>query len=42
MYAWEFEKGGGELKVRVGGQLVINGTVQMLNAVVVTRTVRFP
>jgi DNA-binding transcriptional LysR family regulator len=32
LYAWEFEKGGRELKVRVDGQLVFNGTVQMLNA----------
>ena len=27
LYAWEFEKGGRELKVRVEGQLVFNGTV---------------
>jgi DNA-binding transcriptional LysR family regulator len=26
LYAWEFEKGGRELKVRVEGQLVFNGT----------------
>jgi DNA-binding transcriptional LysR family regulator len=32
LYAWEFEKGGRELKVRVDGQLILNGTVQMLNA----------
>jgi DNA-binding transcriptional LysR family regulator len=32
VYAWEFEKGGRELKVRVDGQLVFNGTLQMLNA----------
>jgi DNA-binding transcriptional LysR family regulator len=32
LYAWEFEKGGRELKVRVDGQLVLNGTIQMLNA----------
>jgi len=32
LYAWEFEKGGRELKVRVDGQLVFNGTFQMLNA----------
>ena len=32
MYAWEFEKGGRELRVRVEGQLVFNGTYQMLNA----------
>ena len=32
LYAWEFEKGGRELKVRVEGQLVFNGTFQMINA----------
>jgi DNA-binding transcriptional LysR family regulator len=32
VYAWEFEKGARELKVRVEGQLVFNGTFQMLNA----------
>jgi DNA-binding transcriptional LysR family regulator len=32
LYAWEFEKGGRELKVRVEGQLVFNSTFQMLNA----------
>ena len=32
LYAWEFEKGGHELKVRVEGQLIFNGTAQMLNA----------
>ena len=32
LYAWEFEKGSRELKVRVEGQLVFNGTAQMLNA----------
>lgn len=32
LYAWEFEKGGRELKVRVEGQLTFNGGVQMLNA----------
>ena len=32
LYAWEFEKGDHELKVRVEGQLVFNGTSQMLNA----------
>ena len=31
-YAWEFEKGGRELRVRVDGQLVCNGAHQMLNA----------
>ena len=32
LYAWEFEKDGRELKVHVEGQLVFNGTFQMLNA----------
>jgi DNA-binding transcriptional LysR family regulator len=32
LYAWEFEKRGRELRVRVEGQLVFNGTYQMLNA----------
>jgi DNA-binding transcriptional LysR family regulator len=32
LYAWEFDKGGRELKVRVEGQLIFNTTVQMLNA----------
>jgi DNA-binding transcriptional LysR family regulator len=32
LYAWEFEKGARELKVRVEGQLIFNGTSQMLNA----------
>jgi DNA-binding transcriptional LysR family regulator len=32
LYAWEFEKDGRELKVRVEGRLVFNGTTQMLNA----------
>ncbi|HEY6983878.1 LysR family transcriptional regulator [Reyranella sp.] len=32
LYAWEFERGGHELKVRVEGQFVCNGAVQMLNA----------
>jgi DNA-binding transcriptional LysR family regulator len=32
LYVWEFEKDGHELKVHVEGQLVFNGTFQMLNA----------
>ena len=32
LYAWEFEKGGRELRVRVEGQFVLNGTAAMLNA----------
>jgi DNA-binding transcriptional LysR family regulator len=32
LYAWEFEKAGRELKVRVEGQLVFNASAQMLNA----------
>ena len=33
IYAWEFEKRGRELKVRVDGQLVFNSTALRLNAV---------
>ncbi|HME22023.1 MAG TPA: LysR family transcriptional regulator [Acetobacteraceae bacterium] len=32
LYAWEFEKNGRELKVRVEGQLVFNGTTLILSA----------
>jgi len=32
LWAWEFEKGGRELKVRVDGQLIFNSITQMLNA----------
>jgi DNA-binding transcriptional LysR family regulator len=32
VYAWEFENGARELKARVEGQLVLNTTIQMLNA----------
>ena len=32
VYAWEFEKAGRELRVRVEGQLTFNATAQMLNA----------
>jgi len=32
VYAWEFEKGGRELKVRVEGQMTCNGANQMLTA----------
>lgn len=32
LYAWEFKKDGHELKVHVEGQLVVNGSTQMLNA----------
>lgn len=32
LYAWEFEKGDRELRVRVEGQLVLNGGTQILNA----------
>jgi DNA-binding transcriptional LysR family regulator len=35
LYAWEFEKGARELKVRVDGPLVFNGPAQMLNAALV-------
>ena len=32
LYAWEFEKAGREVRVRVAGQLVLNGTGPMLDA----------
>jgi hypothetical protein len=32
LYAWEFEKGNRELKVRVDGQLVVNGLSQRVDA----------
>ena len=32
LYAWEFEKGNRELRVRVEGQITFNGISQMLNA----------
>jgi DNA-binding transcriptional LysR family regulator len=32
LYAWEFERGSRELRVRVEGQLTFNGTAQLLNA----------
>jgi DNA-binding transcriptional LysR family regulator len=32
LYAWEFEKDGRELRVRVEGQLIFNATSQILNA----------
>jgi DNA-binding transcriptional LysR family regulator len=32
LYAWEFQKGRRELRVRVDGQLTFNGVPQMLNA----------
>ena len=32
LYAWEFEKGGREIRVRVEGQLTFNGTAPMLDA----------
>lgn len=32
LYAWEFAKGGRDLKVRVDGQLAFNTTMQMLSA----------
>src|SRR6266516_1748715 len=34
LYAWEFEKGGRDLRVRVEGQLTYNTTAQMLNAAI--------
>ena len=32
LYAWEFQRGSRQLNVRVDGQLIFNGTFQMLNA----------
>ena len=32
LYAWEFERGSRELRVRVDGQLTFNATAQLLNA----------
>jgi DNA-binding transcriptional LysR family regulator len=32
LYAWEFDRGGREVKVRVEGQLIFNGIFQVLNA----------
>jgi DNA-binding transcriptional LysR family regulator len=32
VYAWEFERGSRELRVRVDGQLTFSGTAQLLNA----------
>jgi DNA-binding transcriptional LysR family regulator len=32
LYAWEFKKGSRQLRVRVEGQLIFNGTTPMLNA----------
>lgn len=34
VYAWEFEKGSRELRVRVEGQLTFNSTEQLLNAAI--------
>ena len=34
LYAWEFEQGGREIRARVEGQLVFNGTAPMLDAAV--------
>ena len=34
VYAWEFEKGNRELRVRVEGQFIANGTMAMLNAAI--------
>jgi len=32
LYAWEFEKNGQELRVRVGGQLIFNNSYAMMDA----------
>jgi len=34
LYVWEFEKGRRELRVRVEGQFILNGTTPMLNAAI--------
>src|SRR5205807_936413 len=34
VHAWEFEKGNRELRVRVEGQFIANGTMTMLNAAI--------
>ncbi len=34
LYAWEFEKGGRELRVRVEGQMTFNASAQLMNAAV--------
>src|SRR3546814_6274200 len=34
VYAWEFERGGRELRVRVEGQFTFNATGQILNAAI--------
>lgn len=34
LYAWEFEKDGDELRVRVDGQLTFNGSYEMLDAAI--------
>src|SRR6266568_3058712 len=39
LYAWEFEKGSRELKVRVEGQLIFNTATQMLHAALELSTV---
>jgi DNA-binding transcriptional LysR family regulator len=35
IYAWEFEKGGRELRVHIEGQIVLNTTAQMLSAALI-------
>src|SRR3989440_446736 len=37
LYAWEFERGSRELRVRVDGQLTCNATGQLLNAAQIGR-----
>ncbi len=34
LYAWEFEKDGQEVRVRVDGQMTFNGVTQILNAAI--------
>jgi len=41
LYAWEFEKGGRELRVRVEGQLIFNNTALVCQAVLAGRGLAF-
>lgn len=41
LYAWEFEQGGKELKVKVGGQLVLNDVDLIVEAAVAGRGIGF-
>ena len=41
VYAWEFEKDGEELKIRVNGQLTFDGTSEMLDAIILGYGIAF-